>query len=50
MVRIRAPAIYFTQSGVVDSDGIGDDEDSDDGFDVSSGGSVVKALTALQGL
>jgi len=61
MVRSRAPARYFTQSGIVGSgDGGGEDDsdddeggvdsDDDEGGVGSGGGSVVKALTALQAL
>ena len=50
MVRSRAPTRYFTQSGIVGSgDGGGDDDsDDDEGVVGPGGGSVVKALTALQ--
>ena len=56
MVRSRAPARYFTQSGIVGSGDGGGDDDSDDDSDDDEGGvssdgdSVVKALTALQAL
>ena len=52
MVKSRTPTRYFTQSGIVGSgDGSGDDGSDDDEGGVSSGGgSVVKALTALQAL
>ena len=54
MVRSRAPARYFTQSGIVGwGDGGGDDDSDDDEGGVSSGSGndlVVKALTALQSL
>ena len=52
MVNSRVPTRYFTQSGIVGSGDGGGDDDSDDneGGVGSSGGSVVKALTALQAL
>ena len=53
IVRSRAPARYFTQSGIVGSGdgGGGGDDGSDDEGGISSGdGSVVKALTALHSL
>jgi len=50
MVKSRAPARYFTQSGIVGSGDGGGDEDSDEGGVSSGGDSVVKALTALQAL
>ena len=50
MVRSRAPARYFTQSGIVGSDDGGGDDDSDEGGVSSGDGSVVKALTALHSL
>ena len=48
MVKSRAPAKYFTQSGIVGSGDGGGDDDSDDEGNVSSTDSMVKALTALQ--
>ena len=50
MVKSRAPAKYFTQSGTADSDDGAGDADSDGEDNVSSSGSMVKALTALQAL
>ena len=50
MVKSRAPARYFTQSGIVGSDDEGGDDDSDEGGVSSGDGLVVKALTALQAL
>ncbi len=50
MVKSRAPARYFTQSGIVGSGDGGGDDDSDGEGNVNSAGSMVKALTALQAL
>jgi len=48
MVKSRVPTRYFTQSGIGSSGDGGGDDDSDDEGNVSSGGSMVKALMALQ--
>ncbi|GAI66576.1 unnamed protein product, partial [marine sediment metagenome] len=50
MVKSRAPARYFTQSGIVGSGDDGGDDDSDEGGVSSGDDLVVKALTALQAL
>jgi len=51
MVKKRAIATYFTQSGIISSGDGEDEEDSADEGGVSSGdGSVMKALTSLQAL
>jgi hypothetical protein len=50
MLKSRAPARYFTQSGIVGSvDWDGSGSNADDGSIVSDN-LVVKALTALQAL